>query len=146
MAHLGQCCSHVCGLHTSQLASASLSVFDFVTFSSQMEEHQNVRQLAGTTELNHSYFAGNSLSALHSVQQLQDCMSSTSVQPLAFAQETNGTVSSGPVSCQQLPHSAISPQVPAGPARIVTGEVIPTLLDEAVTQLSFLQFLQHCKL
>ena len=69
-------------LHTSQLASASLFGVSLLTFSSQMEQHQNVRQPTGTTELN--------LLALHSVQQLQDGTSSTSVQPLAPAQETDG--------------------------------------------------------
>ena len=92
----------------------------------------------GTTEWNHSYFTGNSFSAPHSVQQLQNGMISMSVQPLAYTQEANGTASSGFVSSPLLPRSAISSQVPAGPTRNVTGEIMP--LAEVVTQLSFLEF------
>ena len=109
-----------------------------------MEGHQNVQPSTGTTEWNHSYYTGYSLSALHCVQQLQNGMISTSVQPLAYTQETTGTASSGSVSSPQSPHSAISSQVPAGPTRNVTGEVMP--LAKAVTQLSFLEFLQRCGL
>ena len=43
-----------------------------------------------------------------------------------------------------LPRSAISSQVPACPTRNVTGYVMP--LAEAITQLSFLEFLQRCNL
>ena len=100
----------------------------------------------GTTEWNHSYCTGNSLSALHSLQQLHDDTVSTSVQPLVSTQETNGTASSGRMSSPQLPHSLISSQVPAGPTRNVTDEVMPTSLTEAVTQLSFLEFSQRCNL
>ena len=81
-------------------------------------------------------------SASHSVQQLQNGMVSTSVQPLAYTQEANGAASSGFVSSPLLPRSAISSQVNAGPTRNVTGDVMP--LAEAITQLSFLQFLQRC--
>ena len=87
-AHHGPHCPHVCAYtHHSLLLHLSL-VFVFVTFSSQMEEHQNVRLLNGTTEWNHSYYTSNSLSALHSLQQLQDGTSSTSAQPLASTKET----------------------------------------------------------
>ena len=111
-----------------------------------MEEHQNVQPSTGTTEWNHSHYTGNSLSALHSLPQLHDDTVSTSVLPLASTQETNGTASSGSVSGPQLPHSLISSQVPAGPTRNVTGEVMPTSLAEAVTQLSFPEFSQRCNL
>ena len=50
------------------------------------------------------------------------------------------------MSSPQLPHCLISSQVPAGPTRNVTGEVMPTSLAEAATQLSFLEFLQRCNL
>ena len=109
-----------------------------------MEEHQNVRPLIGTTEWNHSYYTSNSLSALHSLQQLQDGTSSTSAQPLASTQETNGTAPSGSMSSPQFPHSTISSQVLAGPTRNVTGEVMP--LAETVAQLSIFDFLQRCGL
>ena len=99
----------------------------------------------GTTELNHSYYTGNSLSALHSSQQFHDDTVSTSVHPLVSTQETNGTTSSGSPFGPQLPHGPISSPVLAGPTRNVTSEAMPTSLAEAVTQLSFLEFLQRCK-
>ena len=130
---------HITACFCTSLWSLSSPLFSF-----QMEGQQNVRPPPGTTEWNHSYFTGNSLSAPHSVQQLQNGMISTSVQPLAYTQETNGAASPGFVSSPLLPRSAISSQVPAGPTRNVTGEVMP--LAEAVTQLSFLEFLQRCGL
>ena len=146
LAHHGLYCSHFCAYrHRSLFLHLSL-VFAFVSFCSQMEEHQNVRLSTGTTEWNHSYYTGNSLSALHSLQQSHDDTVSTSVQPLVSTKETHGTTSSGSVSGPQLPHSLISSHVPAGPTRNVTGEVMPTSLAEAVTQLSFLEFLQRCNL
>ena len=48
----------------------------------------------------------------------------------------------GFVSSPLLQRSAISSQVPACPTRNVTGDVMP--LAEAITQLSFLEFLQRC--
>ena len=60
LAHDGLYCSHVCACtHRSLLLHLSL-VFAFVSFCSQMEEHQNVQPATGTTEWNHSYFRGNS--------------------------------------------------------------------------------------
>ena len=107
-----------------------------------MEEQQNVRPSTGTTELNHSYYTGNSLSVLHSSQQFHDDTVSTSVHPLVSTQETKGTTSSGSAFGPQLPHGPISSQVPACPTRNVTGDVMP--LAEAIMQLSFLEFLQRC--
>ena len=46
----------------------------------------------------------------------------------------------------QLLHGHISSPVPAGPTCNVTGEAMPTSLAEALTQLSFLEFLQRCNL
>ena len=69
-------------------------------------------------------------------------MTATSVQPLASIQEANCAASSGFVSSPLLPRSAISSQVPACPTRNVTGDAMP--LAEAITQLSFLEFLQRC--
>ena len=109
-----------------------------------MEGQQDARPPPGTTEWNHSYYTGNSLSAPHFVQQLQNGVISTSVQPLAYTLETNGTASPGFVSSQQLQRSAISSQVLAGPTRNVTSEVMP--LAEAVTQFLFFEFLQRCGL
>ena len=107
-----------------------------------MEGQQNVQLPPGTTEWNHSYYTGNALSAPHSAQQLQNGTIATSVQPLAYTQEVNGAGSSGFVFSPLLPRSAFSSQVPACPPRNVTGDVMP--LAEALTQLSFLEFLQRC--
>ena len=96
----------------------------------------------GTTECNHSYYAGNSFSASHSVQQLQNCSITNSVQSLSYTQEANGVASSGLVSGPSLPCSTICSQGPVCPTRHVTGDVMP--LADAITQLSFLEFLQHC--
>ena len=109
-----------------------------------MEGQQNVQPSTGTTEWNHSYYTGNSFSAPHSAQQLQNGTIATSVQPLAYTQGANGAGSSGFVFSPLLRRSAISSQVPACPTRNVTGEVMPTSLAEATTQLSFLEFLQRC--
>ena len=111
-----------------------------------MEGQQNVQLPPGTTEWNHSYHAGNSFSAPHSAQQLHNGTIATSVQPLAYTQEANGAASSGFVSSPLLPRSAFSSQVPACPTRNATGEAMPTSLAEAVTQLSFLEFVQRCNL
>ena len=46
------------------------------------------------------------------------------------------------VSSPPLPCSTISSQVPVCPTRNVTGNVMP--LAQAITQLSFLEFLQRC--
>ena len=118
---------------------SSLSVF-------RWECIRMLRPSTGTTEWNHSYYTGNSLSALHSLQQLHEDTVSTSVQPLASTQETNGTASSGSVSSPQLPHSLIGSPVLAGPTRNITGEAMPSSLADAVTQLSYIEFLQRCNL
>ena len=65
-----------------------------------------------------------------------------SVQPLTHTQQANGAASSGSVSSPPLPCSTISSQIPVCPIRNDTGDVMP--LAQAITQLSFLEFLQHC--
>ena len=67
LAHDGLHCSHVCAYTQRSLLLHLSLVFVFVYLCSQMEEHQNVRPSTGTTEWNHSYYTGNSLSALHSL-------------------------------------------------------------------------------
>ena len=109
-----------------------------------MEEHQNVRPSTGTIEWNRSYYTGKSLSALHSSQQFHDDTVSTSVHPRASTQRFNDTTPSCSALGSQLPHGHIGSPVLAGPTRNVTREAIPTSL--AVTQLSFLEFLQRCNL
>ena len=107
-----------------------------------MEEQLNVQLPPGTTERNHSYYTRNSFSASHPVLQLQNHGTANSVQPLTHTQQANGTASSGSVSSPPLPCSTISSQVPVCPIRDDTGDVMP--LAQAITQLSFLEFLQHC--
>ena len=128
--------------HTSQLASHLSLVLAFVYLCSLMEGQQNVQLPPGTTEWNHSCYTGNSFSAPHSAQQLQNGTIATPAPPPAYTQEANGAASSGFVSSPLLSRSAISSQVPACPTRNVTGDVMP--LAEAITQLSFLEFLQRC--
>ena len=116
-------------------------MFAFVTFQFSGGRTAECAAAHGTTWWNHSFYTGIWPSALQCLQQLQAGASSTSsVQPLASKQESNGTASSSSVSSPQLPHSAISSQVPAGPTRNVTGDV-STSLAKAATQLSFLEFL-----
>ena len=96
----------------------------------------------GTTEGNHSYHSGNPFSAPHFAQQLQNGTLATPVRPPASIQEVNGAASSGFVSSSLLSRSAISSQATAGPTNNGTGDVMP--LAEAITRLSFLEFLQRC--
>ena len=103
---------------------------------------EGVQMPPGTTECNHSYYTGNSFSAPHFAQQVQNGTLATPAQPLASIQEVNGAASSGSVSSSLLSRSAISSQVTADPTRNGTGDVMP--LAEAITQLSFLEFLQRC--
>ena len=96
----------------------------------------------GTTECNHSYYTGNSFSVPHSAQQLQHGTPATLAQPPASIQEVDGPASSGVISSSLLSCSAFSSQVTVDPTRYVTGDDMP--LAEAITQLSFLEFLQRC--
>ena len=108
-----------------------------------MEGQQNVQLPPGTTECNHSYYTGNSFSASHTLFNSYKMMITVnSVQLHSYTQEANGAASSGFVSSPLLPCSTISSQVPVCPTRNVTGDVMP--LAEAITQLSFLEFLQRC--
>ena len=100
----------------------------------------------GPSELNRSYYTGNSLSALHSSQQVHDDTRSTSVHPRASTQRMNDTTPSCSALGSQLLHGHIGSPVLAGPTRNVTGEAMPTSLAEALTQLSFLEFVQRCNL
>ena len=100
-----------------------------------------VQMPPGTTECNHSYYTGNSFSAPHFARQLQHGTLATPAQPPASIQEVDGPASSGAISSSLLSRSAISSQVTADPTRNGTGDVMP--LAEAITQLSFLEFLQR---
>ena len=105
-----------------------------------------MRLPTGTSELNRSYYTGNSLSALHSSQQFHDDTVSASVHPLVSTQQINDTTPSCSALGPQLLHGHIGSPVLAGPTRNVTGEAMPTSLADALTQLSFLEFVQRCNL
>ena len=111
-----------------------------------MEEHQNVRLSTGPSELNRSYYTGNSFSALQSSQQFHDDRVSTSAHPLVSSQKINDTTPPCSALGPQLLHGHIGSPVLAGPTRKVTGEAMPTSLAEALTLLSFLKFVQRCNL
>ena len=145
LAHHGLYCSHVCACtHHSSLQHLSL-VFAFV--SSQMEEQQNVLPPLGTTEWNHSYYTGNSLSAPHSLEQLQAgcelhvCAATglhTGVQRHSVLR-----LCVQPTVTTQCHHLT---KLLRAPLAMSQGEVMSTSLAEAVTQLSFFEFLQRCNL
>ena len=104
-------------LYTPQLLAASAFLCpSLLSLHAHMDDFQNMRLPLGTTGWNHSYFTGNPLSALHSLQQLQAGASSpSSVQIAASTRESRGAATSSPVSCPQVTRSAISPQVSHGP-------------------------------
>ena len=119
-------------LYTPQLLAASAFLCSFLlSLRVHMDELQNMRLPLGTTEWNHSYYTCNSLSALHSLQQLQAGAASTSsVQISASTRESHGAATSSSVSCPQVTHSAISPQVQTGPTRTITSDLMSaTLVD-----------------
>ena len=78
---------------------------------------------------NNSYYTGVPLSAL---------------QISASTRESHGAATSSFVSCPQVTHSAISPQVQTGPTRTVTSDLMSATLAEAATQLSCAAFLERC--
>ena len=117
-----------------------------VNLCSQMEEHQNVSPSTGPPESHRSCYTGNSLSTLHSSQQVHDDTVSTSVHPLVSTQQINDTTPSCSALGSQLLHGHTGSPVLSGPTRNVTGEAMPTSLAEALTQLSFLEFVQRCNL
>ena len=95
----------------------------------------------GITEGNQSYYTGNSFSVPHSVLQSLHGTPVNSEQLPAFIQEVNAPTSSGVTSSSLLSCSAVSSQATVAPTRNGTGGVIP--LAEAITQISFLEFLQR---
>ena len=68
------------------------------------------------------------------------------VHPRASTQRINDTTPSCSTLGSQLLHDHIGSPALAGPTRNVTGEAMPTSLAEALTQLSFLEFVQRCNL
>ena len=109
-----------------------------------MEGHQNVSSSTGPSELNRSYYTGNSLSVLHSSQQVHEDSVPTSVNSRPTTQQLiDNMPSCAAIGPQLLHHNTGSPAL-AGPTRYVTGETMPTSFDVALTQLSFLEFVQRC--
>ena len=136
-------------VHTQYAALPRFSlslVLAIVNLCPQMEGHQNVSSSTGPPELNHSYYAGNSLSALHSSQQVHEDSVSTSVHSRASTQRLIDNTPSCSALGSQLPHGHTGSPVLAGSTRNVTGEAMPASFVEALTQLSFLEFVQRCNL
>ena len=133
-------------LYTPQLLAASALLCPFsLSLSAHMEELQCMRLPFGTTGWNHTYYTSNSLSALHSLQQLQAVASSPSlVQMSASTRESHGAATSSSVSCPQVTLSATLPQVRMDPTRTTTNDLLSATLAEAATQLSFAAILQRC--
>ena len=111
-----------------------------------MDEHQNVSSSTGPPELNRSYYTGNSLSALHSSQQVHEDSVPTSVHSRPTTQRLIDNTPSCSALGSQLLHRNTGSPVLAGPIRNVTGDAMPTSFDVALTQLSFLDFVQRCNL
>ena len=137
LAHHGLCCSHVCVCtHHSSLQHLPFLCLPLLISCAHMDEPQCMRLPLGTTEWNHSYYTGNSLSALHSLQQLQAGASSPSpVQMSASSRESHGAAPSSSVSRSQVTLSATHPQLQMDPTRTITSGLLSATLAEAATQL-----------
>ena len=119
-------------LHTSLLVAASFFGVCLRFFSSQMKKRQNVQPPLGTTEWNHSYYTGNTLSALHSLQQLQAGASPrSSVQMSASTRVSHSAAPSSSVSCPQVTLSAANLQVQTGPTRTITSDLLSLRLPRS---------------
>ena len=146
LAHHGLHCSHVyVRTHHSSLQHLPFRCLPLLSSRAHMDEPQCMRLPPGTTEWNHSYYTTNSLSALHSLQQLQAGASSPSlVQMSASTRQSHDAAPSSSVSCPQATLSATHPQVRMGPTRTTTNDLLSATLAEAATQLSFAAFLERC--
>ena len=98
----------------------------------------------GPSELNRSYYTGNSLSVLHSSQQVHEDSVPTSVHSRPTTQQVIDNMPPCAAIGPQLLHRNTGSPALAGPTRNVTGEAMPTSFDVALTQLSFLEFVQRC--
>ena len=146
LAHHGLHCSHVCVCsHHSSLQHLPFRCLPLLSSRAHMDEPQCMRLPLGTTEWNHSYYTGNSLSALHSLQQVQAGASSPSpVQMSASTRQSQDAAPSSSVPCPQSTLSATHPQVRTGLTRTITNDLLSATLAEAATQLSFAEFLERC--
>ena len=130
--------------HHGPLQHLSFRCLPLLSSRAHKDEPQCMRLPLGTTECNHSYCTGNSLSALHSLQQLQAGASSPSLaQMSASTRESHGAAASISVSCPQVTLSATHSQVQTGSTRTVTSDLMSATLAEAATQLSFAEFLER---
>ena len=90
LAHHGPYCSLVCVCsHHSSLQHLPLRCLPLLSSRAHMDEPQGLRLPPGTTEWNHSYNTGNSLSARHSLQQLQAGASSPSPVQMSAPRESH---------------------------------------------------------
>ena len=143
LAHHGLYCTHVCA-YTPQLVAASpFSVFAFAVFScSHGRKHQNMRLRHGTEGWNHSYYTGISHTLSNSYYMVRPHR--LLCRFLASTREPHGAATAGSVSCAQVTHSAISPQVQTGPTRTATSDLLSATVAGAATQLSFAEFSERC--
>ena len=105
-----------------------------------MEEHQNVSLSAGPPESNRSYYTGNSLSALHSQHGLHVC-SSTGFDPAV--DRHYALMLSAWLTVTKRPHRLTCS---CGPPSQCHRRSNANFFCEALTQLSFLEFVQRCNL
>ena len=106
-----------------------------------MEGHQNASSSTGPSELNRSYCTGNSPSVLHCSQRPPRFGSHL----CAFAAHVSAVDRQHALMLSSTAHScciATVAHLPLGPICNVTGDAIPTSFDVALTQLSFLKFVQ----
>ena len=145
LAHHGLYCSHVCVCtqrSSSQhlLFCVRLRCFSVSTWTNPRACGCLLAPLSGITLTTR----GNSLSALHSLQQLEAGATSLSpVQSSASTRESHGAAPSSSVSCPQLTLCAAHPQVQMDPTRTFTSDLLSATLAEAATQLSFAAFLER---
>ena len=134
-------------LLTSQLVAASLLGVCLRIFS--VLRWKNSRMcgclLAPLSGITHSHHTGNSLSALHSFQQIQAGASSPSpVYMSASTRQSHDAALSSSVSCPQVTLSTAHRQVQMDPSRTITSDLLSATLAEAATQLTSAAFLERC--
>ena len=125
-------------LYTPQLLAASaFQCPSLLSLRAHMDELQNMRLPLDTTWWNHSYYTGNPLSALHSLQQLQAGASSSSLCRYRLPHGSHMVqyfelcvLPTGYTQCHQSTGQT-------GPTRTVTRDLMSATLAEAATQLSF---------
>ena len=122
----------------------SLWCLRLLVFVLRWRGNQNVSSSTGHSEMNRSFYTGNSLSVLHSSQHVHEDSVPTSVHSPPTTQQLIDNMPSRAATGPQLLHRNTGSPALAGPTRYVTGETMPTSFDVALTQLSFLEFVQRC--